>query len=45
MITYAVAAFGDQFAVIKIDSSGPSYSIIAVCTSESAAGAIAAALN
>lgn len=45
MITYAVAGYGDRFAVIKVNSSGPSYAIIAVCTSESDATAIAAALN
>lgn len=45
MITYAVANYGDRFAVLKVDSSGPSYHVIAVCTSESDANAIVAALS
>lgn len=45
MITYVVAGYGDLSAVVKIDSSGPSYHIIAMCTDEATAGVIAAALN
>lgn len=47
MITYVVAVFAtaDQWAVVKVNSSGPSYTVVAVCTSESDATAIAAALN
>lgn len=45
MITYVVASYGDRFAVVKINSSGPSYAVIAVCTSETDAGAIVSALS
>lgn len=45
MITYAYAGYGDLTAVIRINSSGPSYVIIAVCTSEADAIAIVTALN
>lgn len=45
MITYVVASFGDRYAVVKVNSSGPSYAVIAVCTSESDATAIVGALS
>lgn len=45
MITYVVAGYGDRYAVVKVNSSGPSYTVIAICTSESAASEIAAALS
>jgi len=46
MVTYVKASFEPgRYAVIRVNSSGPSYSVIAVCGTEQDAIDIAAALN